>query len=345
MSAESLAESLDRMALRVALPSDIEPRLDDDGLVAGLLGKETLVAILGPSNSGKSAIALDLAACVATGQPFRDRRVAQSAVLYLACEGANGFRNRVAALLKTNRLTPDAPLGVVTESLDLCQNRTDVGRVIAAAATLQGMTGKKVGMVVIDTLNRVFGGGDENSAVDMSRLIRHLDLIRTETKATVVLIHHVGKDSTRGARGHSSLRAALDTELLVEGATNPRTVSTTKQRDYAPMDSFGVNLTPTTIGKNQHGENVTSIVVEHLDAPPTKRLAGLGKNQSVAVAALREWAAANDDPFISTVALTDLLRRHQIVNRQRRLETVNFLVRSGLLTVSIGGHSINRGVL
>jgi hypothetical protein len=345
MSADSLAESLDRMTLRITLPSDIEPQLDDDALVAGLVGRETLVAIVGASNSGKSAIALDLATCVATGQPFRDRRVAQSAVLYLACEGGNGFRNRVSALLKNKRLTLDAPLGVVCDTLDLCQNRTDVDRVIAATATLQGRTRKKVGMIVIDTLNRVLGGGDENSAVDMARLIRHLDLIRTQTEATVALIHHTGKDATRGARGHSSLRAALDTELLVEGATNPRTVSSTKQRDYAPVDSFSVNLVPITLGSNQHGESVTSIAVEHLDTPPTKRLNGLGKNQSAAIAGLREWAAAHPDPFITTQELTDLLKRHAIVNRQRRLDTTNFLVNSGVLTKSIGGYSFERGVL
>jgi hypothetical protein len=345
MSADSLAATLDRMALRVTLPGDIEPQLDDDALVSGLLGKETLVSIVGASNSGKSAVALDLAAAVVMGRPFRGMRVMRSAVLYLAAEGGLGFRNRVAALIKTGHLIPDAPLGVVCDSLDLCQNRVDVDRVIAASATLGAITGTDVGLIIVDTLARVMQHGDENNSVDMGRLIRHLDLIRSATKATVVIIHHVGKDSTRGARGHSSLRAALDTELLVEGAANPRAVSTTKQRDYAPIEPFSVNLVPVTLGTNTHGEIVTAITVEHLDTPPTKRLNGLGKNQTSAVTALREWAAANPNPLITTNDLTDLLKRHSIVSRQRRLEVVNFLVRSGLLTVSIGGHSINRGVL
>lgn len=37
-----------------------------------------------------------------------------------------------------------------------------------------------------------------------------------ETSAAVALIHHAGKDASKGARGHSSLRGAVDTQATIE---------------------------------------------------------------------------------------------------------------------------------
>jgi hypothetical protein len=188
-------------------------------------------------------------------------------------------------------------------------------------------------------------GADENSGSDMGRLLANAEDIKTKAGATVLLIHHAGKDTSKGARGHSSFRAALDTEITVEGATNPRTVSVTKQRDLAPLQPFAFNLAPVTVGMNTLGEPVTAIVVEHSDAQVSKRFAGLGKNQSSALAALREWASSNTDPFITTLTLTDLLKRQSISNRQRRLDVTNWLVNGGLLTKAIGGYTVDRSVL
>lgn len=333
------------MDLRILLPGDLTPTLDDHAIVQRLIGEKSLVAVYGPSNSGKSALTLDLAASVAMGSAFRGLRVKQSAVLYIAAEGVHGMNNRVAALQQTGRLSPDAALGVVPESVDLCSSPIDASRIVTACAALEVKTGHPVRLIVIDTLARVMAGGDENSGADMGALVRNADAIKTQTGATVLLIHHSGKDGSKGARGHSSFRAALDTEISVEGANNPRTVTITKQRDLAPLEPFCIDLRAVTVGMNTYGEAVTAVVVEHSDAPTPKRLSGLGKNQSAALAALREWAASNGDPFITTPALTDVLKRQSIGSRQRRLEITNWLVNGGLLTKAVGGYTVERGVL
>lgn len=345
MSAADLVARLDAMDLRILLPGDLTPTLDDHSIVQQLLGKESLVAVYGPSNSGKSALTLDLAASVAMGSAFRGLRVKQSAVLYVCAEGAHGMKNRVFALKQTGRLSPNAALGVVPDSVDLCSSPVDTSRIVTACLALQVKTGHPVRLIVIDTLARVMAGGDENSGADMGRLIANADSIKAQTDATVLLIHHSGKDGSKGARGHSSFRAALDTEISVEGANNPRVVTVTKQRDLAPLEPFSFNLTPVTLGNNSYGEPVTAVVVEHSDAPTPKRLSGLGKNQSAALAALREWASSNRDPFITTPVLTELLKRQSVTNRQRRLEITNWLVNGGLLTKAIGGYTVERGVL
>ena len=345
MSADDLSALLDGLNLLVRLPGDFSPNLDDHALVQGLLPEKALTAMIGASNTGKSALAVDLSVAVATGRSFRGLRVRQCAVLYVAGEGAHGLSNRIAALLQTGKLSSDAPFGVVTESVDLCSSPNDASRVIAACAALEIKTSLPVGLVVIDTVARAMNGGDENSVVDMGRFLANADSIKNNTGATVLLIHHAGKDASKGARGHSSFRAALDTEITVEGAANPRTVSVTKQRDLAPLEPFAFNLIPVALGTNTYGEAVSAVVVEHSEMQTAHRLKASGKNQSRALSAITEWARATDDLIITNVALTDLLKRQSITNRQRRAEVANFLVNGGILTKSIGGYTVDRSVL
>ena len=54
-------------------------------------------------------------------------------------------------------------------------------------------------IIEIDTLSRIMAGGDENNAADMTALIRNIDTLRAATGAHVVLVHHTGKDTARGA--------------------------------------------------------------------------------------------------------------------------------------------------
>ncbi len=345
VSADDLAARLDAQNLSIRLPGDLSPTLEDHALIQGLLPEKALAAIIGPSNTGKSSLVLGLSAAVAMGNPFRGLRVRQCAVLYVATEGAHGLNNRISALLQTGALAPTAALGIVTASVDLCSSSTDSLRIINACAGLEAKTGRQVGLVVIDTVARAMNGADENSGADMGRFLASAEDIKTQTGATVLLIHHAGKDASKGARGHSSFRAALDTEITVDGANNPRTVTVTKQRDLAPLEPFAFNLSPVTLGTNSHGESVSAVVVEHSAMPTVTRLKGAGKNQGLALAAITEWARTTDAPIITTVEFTDLLKRQGITHRQRRLEAINFLINGGLLTKTIGGYTVERSVL
>lgn len=76
----------------------ITPQLDQSYLVKGWLARGAVSMLYGPSNTGKSFLALDIAYHVAKGVPWGGRRVRQGNVLYVAAEGGSGFNNRVAAL-------------------------------------------------------------------------------------------------------------------------------------------------------------------------------------------------------------------------------------------------------
>ena len=109
--------------------------------------------------------------------------------------------------------------------------------------------------------------GDENSGQDMTEAVRAMDAIREATGAHVCLIHHCGKDEARGARGHSSLRAAVDTEIEVSRPEGEMvtTVRVTKQRDLSIGDPMPFSLEVVELGVDRRGNPITSCVVRHED--------------------------------------------------------------------------------
>jgi hypothetical protein len=101
-------------------------------------------------------------------------------------------------------------------------------------------------------------GGDENSPVDMGRVVASADRFRAETGAHFTYVHHTGKDAARGARGHSLLRAATDTEI----ETTAGSLTLTKQRDGELGFKIGFRLVDLEIGMDAKGNCVKSAVVD-----------------------------------------------------------------------------------
>lgn len=101
----------------------------------------------------------------------------------------------------------------------------------------------------------------------MSAVIYHADRIRAATEAHVCFVHHSGKDKAKGARGHSSLRAAVDTEIEIsrDDGANFSTIKYAKQRDIEIGEDMHFTLRKVTLGENQYGEEVTSCVVEPVE--------------------------------------------------------------------------------
>jgi len=263
---------------------DIEPSLTDSYIVKGILGAGTMSVVYGPSNSGKTFFVLDLAFHIAAGAPWRGIRVKQAAVLYLAAEGGSGVANRIAALRMDTGVC-DIPLALRRAGMDLLHDNADLQTIYDLTREVQARGGDIPTLIVIDTLSRIMAGGDENSAADMTLLIRNIDAIREATGAHIMLVHHTGKDTARGARGHSSLRAATDTEIEVQNEDGNRAAMVTKQRDYQGGETFPFSLKGVTLGKDQDGDDVTSCVVEATDSEDfkaaKKAAKGRGKNQQI----------------------------------------------------------------
>jgi hypothetical protein len=232
--------------------------LSAEPLIDGLLDQEAMTVLYGESNTGKSFVALDMAYHIATGRDWAGRRVARMGVVYVAAEGGKGTRKRVRALrLRFGKA--NVPMAFLMVPVDLLHADADTGplieRIRQFAANLPQPL--KVGLIVIDTLSRALAGGEENRSADMGALVANLDRIRQAIGAHILVVHHAGKDPAKGARGHSLLRAATDTELEI---TNWQ-LAVTKQRDLEGSFATGFALDPVVIGERADGRPVTSAIV------------------------------------------------------------------------------------
>lgn len=248
--------------------NEAEPNLEANDFVEDLLTTGSMSVVYGPSNCGKTFFIVDLALHVAWGREWRGRAVDQGAVVYLSLEGAQGIRNRMAAFRKHHELGDAAlPFIAMPKPVNLLNDDADVNAVIALTQHVSDQTGLPVRMVIIDTLSRAMAGGNENSPEDMTALIGNCDRIRDATGSHVCIVHHSGKDEAKGARGHSSLRAATDTEIEIK--RDPEltfsSVRVAKQRDLEAGDPFGFTLHRVPLGVNRRGKDVTSCVVTESD--------------------------------------------------------------------------------
>jgi hypothetical protein len=104
----------------------------------------------------------------------------------------------------------------------------------------------------------------------MTAFVKNCDRIRSETRAHVMIVHHTGKDVAAGSRGHSSLRAATDTEIEItrDDSTGISSARVTKQRDRAILERhLSFTLEPVALGQDGRGKDIVSCVVQSCDAP------------------------------------------------------------------------------
>lgn len=243
---------------------DAQANLDANDFVEGLLTSSAMSVIYGPSNCGKTFFVVDLALHVSMGLEWRGREVDKGAVVYLSLEGAQGIRNRLAAFRAHHKLgSEQIPFVAMPQPVNLLNEDADVHAVIELVNYVADQTGIHVAMVIVDTLSRAMAGGNENSPEDMTAIVGNCDRIRDATGAHVCIVHHSGKDEARGARGHSSLRAATDTEIEItrEQGADVSNVRVAKQRDLEAADSFAFSLKGVSLGTNRRGKDVTSCVV------------------------------------------------------------------------------------
>lgn len=260
-------------------------------LIEKYIAQDAFAVMFGPPGKGKSFVALDLACCIATGEDFHGHAVQQGAVFYIAGEGHNGLARRLRAwALHNNIELKGAPLFVSGGATDFA-NITNATQVAAAVQQLADKTGQTPVLIVIDTLARNFGG-DENSATEVGNFIRHVDThLRHKWKATVLIVHHSGKDGDRGARGSSALKGAADAEYEVSRNDDDKIIRLTprkmKDAEEPPTLAFemvGVQLLDNT-GNPLSG---AALKLTEYTAPAPAATSGMGKNQQKVLAVLEQ---------------------------------------------------------
>jgi putative DNA primase/helicase len=221
--------------------------------VRGVLPADGLAGLYGPSASGKSFLALDMAAAIAEGSRWFDCRVESAPVVYAALEGEAGFKLRAQAWEAHKGRTLPAGLNMVLQPFKLTDPRdiSDLAAVVPAGA-----------VVFLDTLNRAAPTADENSSKDMGEILEGAKRLQSLVGGLVVLVHHTGKDATKGLRGHSSLFAALDAAVEVSRDGDNREWKIAKAKDGEDGDARPFRLQVETLGIDDYGDPVTSCTVQ-----------------------------------------------------------------------------------
>jgi hypothetical protein len=280
-------------------------------IIENVLPEKGFAALYGPPGSYKSFIALDIAEAVATGRQWMGNQVTNpGAVLYIAGEGHGGIGARIKAC-KINHQTQDgAEIYVIRYQLNLRSSADDFNLLMESIDNLIERTGIELRLVQIDTLARAFGGGNENDSQDMGAFIHNAGRLQRKLDCSLMVLHHSGKDATKGLRGHSSLLGAVDTQIELtkleqterkEGVAGTGIITISKQKDGQDNLKFGFDMV--TIDINQGAdkglgldENVSLAVKENqgmIDEqyktppkPPSR--SGAGGVQKVALDALHK---------------------------------------------------------
>lgn len=275
-------------------------------IIKGVLPQAGLAVVYGASGSGKSFAVLDMGMAIARGLPWRGKKTRQGRVAYIAAEGADGFRKRIAAYAQHQDVDlTTVPMTVLNAAPNLLekQDAVDVAKGVKASGGAD--------VIIIDTLAQTTPGANENAGEDMGKALGYCKRIHEVTGALVLLIHHSGKDATKGARGWSGVRAACDAELEVVRGEGGRALRLTKNKDGEDGLEWGFDLEVVQIGVDEDMDPITSCVVVETAMPvigagPAKKL---GKNEKVVNDVLQEYALAQTAGIEIKPVLEEAARR------------------------------------
>jgi len=288
-----------------------------DELIQDMIVRKSQSMLFGDSNSGKTFYALSMAHSICEGVPFMGKQVEKGAVIYLATESPSSVISRVQAI-KDYHNCDMANLFIVQVPINFFTSDQHSTEVIALVKQVESDTGSKVNLIIGDTLARMTAGANENSGEDMVPILQRLDSVVYEADTAFLTIHHSGKDASRGARGSSTIRAHIDTEIYVVEENLQRTATITKQRE---LPSKGVEipfkLDVVEMGISKFGENVSTCVAVFDDderSQKVKKDSKLDKNKKLIE---RAWWSGGAEirsingqnfPYISISAFKEMLK-------------------------------------
>lgn len=293
--AAQLHEGSTRCAFRLVRACDMEFKAPS-WLVRGILEWDGTVGVFGDPAVGKTQLALGIGASVAVGCDFHGHEVKQSPVIYIAGEGGNGLRRRTRAWeIARGQSLEGAPLFMSTKATAL----TDMDEAEALMAEVDAVAREHgaPGLVVVDTVARNFGPGDENSTQDMGAFIAAADRIRARYACTVLLVHHTGHGDKSRARGAMALKGALDAEYRLEKDDDGTVrMTATKMKDAAEPEPLAFRIAQVELDLvDDRGEPVTSAVLDPIGYAPPKTKTPRGKWQGFALQKLRAMGGVGEE--------------------------------------------------
>jgi len=182
-------------------------------LIKDVVETESLMQIYGAPKSGKSFVAIAMSCAIASGKDFYGDQSFKKPVLYICGEGQRGVKRRLSAWQQAQYSLKAIPLYLSDRAVRI-GDKDDFERLTQEIEAIKAIEGD-IGMIVVDTFQRNFGGGNENSAEDVGNFIHQLDGLISTYGCNVCIVHHSGHEGNR-ARGSSVIGASLDYEFKVQ---------------------------------------------------------------------------------------------------------------------------------
>jgi hypothetical protein len=255
---------------------DVFGLADPEWLIEGLLEVGAQGVVYGPTGHGKTFVTLDWALCVATGRKWQGQAVKQGPVIYVVTEGGRGIKKRIAAWMQQSDVKQVDDAYFVLEAVQL--RSPDDYKLLLSRIQERGL---EPALIVFDTFARCFVGGDENTSKEVGEFIDAARRLQETTGASLLLVHHTGKDGDK-ERGSSALRAAADVMFKVsKNGDDVVVLENDKQKDSEEHEKFRLRLLPVHLAPANGSESpVTSCVVASagaVDEPvvmnPSKKIA------------------------------------------------------------------------
>jgi hypothetical protein len=306
---------------------------EPEWLLEDILEANVLAVLAGPRGTFKSFIGLDWGMRVAaTGQP----------VVILSGEGA-GLDRRADAWVRTHgggRTVDEFPVFALERAINLNADQ-DIINLRSAIERLE----RPPALIEIDTFSKFSAGLDENDNGEVSTYLSRLTrFLREQYRATVLLVAHSGHGDQARPRGASALMANPDAEYIVSRPSpTDMNVSVSRERfkDCPSLPALGYEAQVIDLGRlDRRGKPVTSLALMPGVPMPLQVKSG-GKNVERALVALREYHRVNPESrFLTSDDLKGMFAA-QGLDRKRRPEVINWLVTTGILTTSVGGHAFD----
>lgn len=267
---------------------DIKPT---DWLIHGFLEAESLSVLFGESGTLKTFLTLSWGLSIACGTDWFGHKVKQGPVFFIIGEGQNGFARRVKAWeIEMDIDMADMPFYVSNAPIMMLDDKS--AKAAGDAINILREKHRTPALVVIDTLARNFGPGDENSTADMTNFISNLDKYIGRDFSRMV-VHHTGQGNKERARGSYALLAAADAEYCMAKNKGNIVLSCTKMKDSEKFSEMAFKPRTVTIS-NDYQHPMTSLVLDQVDTPKTKIKLSAQMEQALSILKSMQQCGAKD---------------------------------------------------
>ena len=323
------ARSTDRIRLLTVDQLFERPRAE--WLVEGIVEARRLAMANGPSDTYKSFMTLGLGLCVATGCDWHGHAVKPGPVVFVVAEGGSGIRNRVRAWMQEQEIDTIPNAFFLLDDLQLLASGD-----VKALNTQIAHVCPHPALIVLDTFAACFVGGEENSAKDTGLALSSARYLVNTTGATVLLVHHSGRQDTDRERGSSALKGNVDVMISVSRTGDTIAVKNTKQKDHEAFRPFQLQLKQVELG----GGETSCVLIDCRTGSPTARATSLSASEQRALDVL---ATFGNEGTTSAEWRNGIKTKHDVAVPDKTFQNWRqSLVRKGLVAATPGRKSTYR---